>query len=88
MATPNPPRHGEGYRSPKANGGGGPPQAKRLQHTPSTMLRMVPLPVPGRILFLDHNPNTPGFIRPSGSTAAFTASSTAQAPASLRAFTG
>ena len=33
----------------EANGGGGSPRAIRLLPAPSTMLRMVPLPVPGRI---------------------------------------
>ena len=33
----------------EANGGGGSPRAPRLLLAPTTMLRMVPLPVPGRI---------------------------------------
>ncbi len=46
MGLSNPPRHGEGDR-PKDGGGGG-PRTERMWHAPSTMLRMVPLPVPGR----------------------------------------
>ncbi|OYX48482.1 MAG: hypothetical protein B7Y97_11130 [Sphingomonas sp. 32-66-10] len=46
----NPPRHGEGDRDAKRRGGGAPRQGNPVPRAPSTMLRMVPLPVPGRIL--------------------------------------
>jgi hypothetical protein len=44
----DPPRHGEGDRP--QDGGGGVGRARRVKRAPSTMLRMVPLPVPGRML--------------------------------------
>jgi len=42
----NPPRHGEGDRAAVEGAGG---WALRKWRPPSTILRMVPLPVPGRI---------------------------------------
>src|SRR5687768_16704023 len=45
----NPPRNGEGDRDAERRGGGGPQRAQCWRRAPSTMLRMVPLPVPGRI---------------------------------------
>ena len=46
----NPPRNGEGDHDAKRRGGGGLRQGIPLARPPSTMLRMVPLPVPGRII--------------------------------------
>jgi hypothetical protein len=43
------PARGEGNRDAKRRGGGGSLRTQRPWHTPSTMLRMVPLPVPERI---------------------------------------
>ena len=48
-----PPRDGEGDRRTKVGGGGGSPRTERPRHSPSTSLRLVPLPVPGRIEWLD-----------------------------------
>jgi hypothetical protein len=45
----NPPRDGEGDRDAKRRGGGGPAVTRLKFGAPPTMLRMVPLPVPGRI---------------------------------------
>lgn len=45
MKVEIPPRDGEEDRSKSGGGGGGEDAATRR---PSTMLRMVPLPVPGR----------------------------------------
>jgi hypothetical protein len=42
----DPPRHGEGDPDAKRRGGGGPVTGTP---PPSTSLRLVPLPVPGRI---------------------------------------
>ncbi len=37
------------WQTPQASDGGDPPLPQRLWRVPTTMLRMVPLPVPGRI---------------------------------------
>ncbi|RZT56526.1 hypothetical protein EV283_0579 [Sphingomonas sp. BK036] len=42
-----PPRNGEGDHA--QHGGGGVPHTLRSRPAPSTVLRTVPLPVPGRI---------------------------------------
>jgi len=60
-----PPRNGEGDHGAKRRGGGGSPQAMRLLAAPSTMLRMVPLPVPGRSFDVANNEKDRGSTMPA-----------------------